>query len=136
MNGMANVFIGLLKTKFKTLPPVAHVSLQGKTVIVTGGNDGIGFEVAKQLAAFGPKEMILASRNIVKTETAIQAIKKATGDTELSLKAWFLDMADFETVKQLAERANKDLDGLDILVLNAGAIRPAFVLSKDGYEEV
>ena len=124
---MANVMIGLLRSKFKRLPAVENVSLAGKTVIGTGGNDGIGFEVPKQLAAFGPKRLILASRNIAKTKSAIQAIRGSIGETAVSTEAWSLDLADLESVKLFAEMGTQKLDRLDILILNAGAIRPRFV---------
>src|SRR5579859_3608825 len=120
---MANIVICLLRSKFKSLPAVTNVSLTGETVVVTGGNDGIGFEVAKQLAAFGPKRLILASRNIAKTQAALQGIGASIGDTAVSMEAWSLDLADFESVMRFTEMATQKLDRLDILVLNAGAIR-------------
>lgn len=132
---MAGFILGLLKSKFKTLPPVEPVSLAGQTIIVTGGNDGIGFQVAKQLATFRPSKLILASRNVAKTEDAIQAIKNSLGGAEVSMEAWSLDLGEFESVIAFAEKANKELVALDILVLNAGVVRPRFMLTKDGHEE-
>jgi hypothetical protein len=40
--GIASLILRLLKSKFKVWPPVWPVSLAGQTVIVSGGNDGIG----------------------------------------------------------------------------------------------
>lgn len=132
---MASFILGLLKSKFKTLPPVEPVALAGQTIIVTGDNDGIGFQVAKQLSTFRPSKLILASRNVAKTEEAIQAIKNSFGGAEVSMEAWSLDLGDFESVITFAEKANKELAALDILVLNAGVVRPRFLLTKDGHEE-
>ena len=47
--------------------------LSGKTIIVTGGNSGLGFESVKAFAEKGAK-VILASRSIEKGEAAKQKI--------------------------------------------------------------
>jgi NAD(P)-dependent dehydrogenase (short-subunit alcohol dehydrogenase family) len=131
-----SLFIRSLKRHwFTTIPPVGPVSLAGQTVIVTGGNDGIGYQVAKQLAALHPDKLILASRNVSKSEAAIQQIRNAVDDSNTTMEAWKLDLGSIESVKKFAARANRELERLDILVLNAGVMRAQFKLTADGHEE-
>lgn len=131
-----SLFIRSLKRHwFTTIPPVGPVSLAGQTVIVTGGNDGIGYQVAKQLAALHPDKLILASRNVSKSEAAIQQIRNAVDDSNTTMEAWKLDLGSIESVKKFAVRANRELERLDILVLNAGVMRAQFKLTADGHEE-
>lgn len=47
---------------------------------------------------------------------------------------WLIDMANFDSVKAFARRANAELERLDVLALNAGIISGAFAKTKDGWE--
>jgi NAD(P)-dependent dehydrogenase (short-subunit alcohol dehydrogenase family) len=63
-------------------------------------------------------------------------LKEATGCSEAEL--WMLDLADFASVSAFADRVMKDLERLDILLLNA-AIAPGssgsyYTATKDGWE--
>lgn len=48
-----------------------YANLEGKNVIVTGANTGIGFEVAKHFARMKPARLIVACRNEEKGKTAL-----------------------------------------------------------------
>ena len=133
---MARLVRNVKRHWFTTLPPVDPVELTGQTIVVTGGNDGIGFAVAKQLAVFHPGKLILASRNVAKSENAIKAIQSSVGSTPTIMEAWSLDLASIDSVTEFAARANRELAGLDILVLNAGVVRARFGLTRDGHEEM
>ena len=52
--------------------------MQGKTVVVTGGNSGIGFETAAALASMGARVLVTA-RNADKGRAAVSAITQRTG---------------------------------------------------------
>lgn len=45
-------------------------NIEGKIVIITGGNRGLGFEVAKQLASLKAKKVIIGCRRVDEGETA------------------------------------------------------------------
>lgn len=100
-----------------TLWPNANLPhLQGKTALVTGANSGIGFYAAKALADAGA-EVILACRN---PQKAASAIARIGGKTRLEQ----LDLADFESIHQMAARLKTQTDQIDILLNNAGVMAP------------
>lgn len=94
--------------------------LDGKVVLITGGNSGIGFETAKDLAKRGAR-IIIASRDDKKSEEAVEEIKAITGNKNIEYR--HLNLALKENIKEFAEKFNKDYDRLDILVNNAGMAR-------------
>jgi NAD(P)-dependent dehydrogenase (short-subunit alcohol dehydrogenase family) len=88
-----------------------------KTVLVTGANKGIGFEVARQLAAKG-FHVFVGARNQSAGRKAADRIVKQKG------KATFLaiDVSDSGSVSAAARELAKAADHLDVLVNNAGII--------------
>ena len=53
--------------------------LKGKIIMITGGNTGIGFESAKELALRNPAKIILACRDLNRGMKAVNDIKSSTG---------------------------------------------------------
>lgn len=86
-----------------------------KTALVTGGNKGIGREVARQLAKKG-FQVFVGARNRDAGRKAAEEIAKQGG------KATFLaiDINDNESVTGSAREFAKIVDHLDVLVNNAG----------------
>lgn len=108
-------------------------SLSGKTAIVTGGNSGIGFALAKALARRGCT-VVIASHDIGRAKAAQIEIRQLTGnDKVLALK---LDLASFASVQSFAGHCLRILRGLDYLFLNAGTILNTGRVTEDGYEEI
>ncbi|KJA23640.1 hypothetical protein HYPSUDRAFT_201349 [Hypholoma sublateritium FD-334 SS-4] len=124
-----------LKEQYNPVSAVVQADLQGKTVIVTGANNGIGFETAKHFARMNPAKLILACRSQERGEAAVKKIWEETGCSNVEL--WLLDLASFESVKAFAERFEREGTRLDLLVENA-AILPEekFVPTSDGWEPV
>src|SRR5215468_9185918 len=85
---------------------------KGKIALVTGGNRGIGKEIARQLAARGFR-VILTARDP-------KAGAKAASSIEGDVGFLALDVADDESIAQAAKSFGKESDRLDILVNNAG----------------
>ena len=106
-----------------------------RTVIITGGNSGLGFETAKKIAKDKDYRVILACRNPQKAEEAVRKIKEETGNENiLSLQ---LDTASLASVRQFA----KDYENLNIgriyaLLLNAGINGMHSGMTEDGMEVV
>ena len=88
-----------------------------KTALVTGANRGIGYEVARQLAARG-FHVFIGARNRGAGRAAAEAIAKSGG------RATFLkiDVAYNANVTAAAREFSKGADHLDVLVNNAGII--------------
>jgi NAD(P)-dependent dehydrogenase (short-subunit alcohol dehydrogenase family) len=82
-----------------------------RVVLITGANQGVGFQVAKELAA---KNFIvlLGSRNLARGEAAAKTIE---GD----VRALQIDVTDRVSISTAAERIRKDFGRLDLLVNNA-----------------
>ncbi|KAL4953684.1 hypothetical protein BDW69DRAFT_205697 [Aspergillus filifer] len=110
-------------------------SLEGKTILVTGGNIGLGKQSALQYAKHNPSFIWLAARSRDKAEVAIDEIKsQLPQDTKANIKFLELDLASFDSIREAARRVLADSDRLDILLLNAGIMAAPPGLTKDGYE--
>ncbi|WP_407572233.1 SDR family NAD(P)-dependent oxidoreductase [Deinococcus altitudinis] len=98
--------------------------LDGKTALVTGAAQGIGFEIAKGLSEAGAK-VIIADMN---PETGEAAASSIGGRFEM------LNVTDSDAVRALASR----LSPLDVLVNNAGIVRnvPSEDISDADWEVV
>jgi NAD(P)-dependent dehydrogenase (short-subunit alcohol dehydrogenase family) len=95
----------------------------GRTVVVTGGNSGLGFETARRLAAEGA-HVVLAVRDRERGEAAA---RKIGGSTEVQL----LDTSSLESVRAFAAGAP---DRIDVLVNNAGVMATDETRTVDGFE--
>jgi NAD(P)-dependent dehydrogenase (short-subunit alcohol dehydrogenase family) len=109
------------------------VDLTGKTVIVTGGNSGIGLEAARHFLNLGSK-VILAVRDEAKGKAAAQDLTRGRELDPDYIQVWTLNMSDYESILAFAEKA-KALDNLDIVVLNAAVIKATEAFGPIGYEE-
>ncbi|KAL0849724.1 hypothetical protein ABMA28_011682 [Loxostege sticticalis] len=107
--------------------------LDGKVALITGGNTGIGLETARDLARRGAT-VIIASRNVEKSEIAVQDIIKTTGNTNVHFKS--LNLLKFSSIQQFAHEFDKEYHRLDILVNNSGAILDKQDFSEDGVERM
>ncbi|XP_065293270.1 retinol dehydrogenase 12-like isoform X2 [Dermacentor albipictus] len=105
--------------------------MDGKTVIVTGGNAGIGKETAKELARRGAR-VILACRSPAKGQRAAEDILVETG---CSVVVRQLDLCSLKSVRQFADDIVRNERRLDVLINNAGIFPDRIQLTEDGYEE-
>ncbi|MCV7195902.1 SDR family oxidoreductase [Mycobacterium angelicum] len=106
--------------------------LTGKLAIVTGANSGLGFGLARRLAAAGA-EVGMAIRNRAKGEAAIKEIRSTIPDAKLTIKA--LDLSSLASVAALGEELNAEGRPIDILINNAGVMTPPERdTTADGFE--
>ncbi|XP_029316890.1 dehydrogenase/reductase SDR family member 13-like [Cottoperca gobio] len=112
-------YILLIRTLFKRSKCKGNAAIAGKTVIITGGNTGIGKATALHLARKGAR-VILACRNRDKAEGAIADIQQETGSTDVCYMQ--LDLASLKSVRCFTETFLKTESRLDLLINNAGLV--------------
>ena len=91
-------------------------NLAGKTALVTGGNRGIGFAVAKGLAEHGADIAIIA-RTKKQLETTARQIHVDTGK---KVSTYPFDLSDIKGIESIFEDIAAETKGIDILVNCAG----------------
>ena len=106
-------------------------TMEGKTCLITGGSDGIGYAAALELARMGAR-VVIAGRNAAKTEAAAQNIARETGNPSVSFL--LADLSSQREVRRLAAEVREQLPRLDVLLNNAGAIFLSNRTSVDGIE--
>ncbi|WP_078325065.1 oxidoreductase [Mycobacteroides salmoniphilum] len=97
-------------------------SFEGRTVIITGANSGLGLETARELARVGA-HVVMAVRNTEKGKAAQATI---TGSTEVRQ----VDVANLASVRAFADT----VEAADILVNNAGIMMVPQAKTVDGFE--
>lgn len=105
--------------------------MQGKTVLVTGGNTGIGKHTVIGLAKLGAK-VVFTSRNQRKGDVARAEIREAIGSQAVDFMT--LDLADFTSIERFAAEFLRKHERLDVLVLNAGLMLAARSTTVQGFE--
>jgi len=106
-------------------------SQQGKTILITGANSGLGLEAAKVLSSKGA-QVIMTARNLKSGNEAISLIKK-NADAKLNLMQ--LDLSDFASIHQFSQEFHHKYKQLDVLINNAGVMFPVKrELTKQNFE--
>ncbi|KAH7174537.1 uncharacterized protein B0J16DRAFT_182924 [Fusarium flagelliforme] len=108
--------------------------LTGKTILVTGGNTGLGAATIRLIAPHNPSVIYLTVRpvSIAQAEELVSSIKETNPD--VSIVVLPLDLSSFTSIKEFASELLKEAKQLDLLFLNAGISSTAPSLTKDGYE--
>jgi NAD(P)-dependent dehydrogenase (short-subunit alcohol dehydrogenase family) len=99
--------------------PKPTTSFEGQTVIITGSNTGLGFEGAKHVVKLGCAKLIIAVRSVEKGETAKRSLIQTTKCSPEIIDVWPIDLTSYDSVKAFAERADRELDRIDVLLENA-----------------
>ncbi|MBA2176597.1 SDR family NAD(P)-dependent oxidoreductase [Halobacillus locisalis] len=107
-------------------------SLEGKVIVVTGGNGGLGYEAVNVFAKRGAT-VILASRSVERGQEAHAKIVKETPQADVEVME--LDLGDLESVHNFAHAFKQKYDRLDVLLNNAGVMTTPYGKTKDGFEQ-
>lgn len=101
-------------------------TLSGKSVVVTGGNSGIGYATARKLKDLGA-EVMITGRNPEAVDAAA---------TELGVLGVVADQANLGDIDRLVDRAKAAFGGVDVLFINAGvaAFAPIEQLSEAQFD--
>lgn len=94
------------------------LSLDGKSIVITGGGTGLGREMALAMAAAGA-DLVIAARRL----GPIEEVAALAGDMGRRVIAISTDVTDSAQVSRLFERALDELGKVDVLLNNAGIVR-------------
>jgi len=112
-----------------------------KVCIVTGGNGGIGKEIALLMGTYG-YDVVIASRSFAAGNEAASEVNRRLaslgmdpngGDTGRCV-FMELDLSSFDSVRNFVQGFRKRYKVLDRLFWNAGLMATPFMLTSEGYE--
>jgi NAD(P)-dependent dehydrogenase (short-subunit alcohol dehydrogenase family) len=106
--------------------------MKGKTVVVTGANQGIGKVSALELAKLGA-DVVLVCRNEAKGRAAADEIRSLAPSSTIELVV--ADLASLDEVRRAANEIKAAHPRIDVLLNNAGLIVPKRRETVDGLEE-
>jgi NAD(P)-dependent dehydrogenase (short-subunit alcohol dehydrogenase family) len=101
------------------------------TVVITGGNAGIGKETAVGLARAG-MHVVITSRDRSRGSAALEEIRTRSDSDAVEMME--LDLADFGSIRRFADDFLAEHDRLDVLVNNAGLMQLHRNETVDGFE--
>ena len=102
---------------------MSTIDLNGKTVLVTGANRGIGKAITESLLANGAGKVYAAVRNVASAQPLIDTY----GDRVVAIE--------FDLSRQdLIERAARVASDVEIVINNAGVLRTSEAIADDAIE--
>jgi NAD(P)-dependent dehydrogenase (short-subunit alcohol dehydrogenase family) len=104
-------------------------ALTGRAAAVTGATSGLGYATAEGLARLGA-EVRLVVRNVEKGAEVKAQLESAVPGAQVAVQR--CDVSDLDDVRRFVDEL--DLDRLDVLVHNAGAMPPTRTESAQGHE--
>ncbi|KAI1316198.1 hypothetical protein F5Y16DRAFT_187079 [Xylariaceae sp. FL0255] len=114
----------------KPLP--ADIRLTGRTAIVTGSNVGLGLEACRQLLSRGLSRLIMGVRSQAKGDAAADKIRQDFPDATVSV--WIVDMESYSSIQKFSKKCEA-LEGIDVVILNAGLVKMAYeTVEATGHE--
>jgi NAD(P)-dependent dehydrogenase (short-subunit alcohol dehydrogenase family) len=105
-------------------------SIEGRTVVITGGNSGIGLATATELARRGA-DVVLTVRDPEQGRIATDQIRAVTGSVVTPM---FLDLASFSSIRSLALALASERGRIGVLINNAGSYVTPRRITPEGHE--
>ena len=122
-----------------TKPETSAPRLLGKIALVTGGSRGIGYAIARALAAEGCS-VVITGRDAATLKKSAEQITGLVSQTAIAkntapqVTAEVCDVRDPESVSSLFDRVKRRFGRLDILVNNAGITQPVTTVEETSLE--
>lgn len=105
-------------------------SIENRTVVITGGNSGIGLATATALARMRA-DVVITARTQDRGRTAADLIERETGRTVTPM---VLDLASFASIRSFAADVGRQIGRADVLVNNAGCYVTPRRVTENGFE--
>lgn len=105
--------------------------MKGKTVVITGGNAGIGKATAIELAKKGAS-VVITSRSEDRAKAAVSEIRSCSGNETVSYV--LVNLSSQNSVRKAAEEIKTKCPKIDVLINNAGCYASELQLTEDGLE--
>jgi len=102
-----------------------------ETILVTGATDGIGKQIAIELARHGAK-VLVHGRDKAKGDKVLDEINRDNCNENLIL--YLADFSSFADIKRMAEEIKREQSELNVLINNAGVFSKERLLTKDSLE--
>jgi NAD(P)-dependent dehydrogenase (short-subunit alcohol dehydrogenase family) len=131
-----------LKTLHKKPYPVIYptrpeLSQEGRTILITGGNSGIGFSIARSFVVSKAKRVIVASRQHDSIQAAVSKLTEEAKDSgsPTAAEGRVCDVGDLNPTASLWQGLKDDGIHVDTLVLSAASLgknKPLLEAGRDG----
>ncbi|KAK8076894.1 hypothetical protein PG996_003064 [Apiospora saccharicola] len=107
-------------------------SLEGKVILITGANSGLGKQASLDLAKHSPAMIYMAARDPAKGNEAVADVNSQVPEAHVSYLE--MDLSSFASIKKAAKTVLESSPRLDILMLNAGLMGCPPKATVEGYE--
>lgn len=107
------------------------VDVGGRTILVTGGTTGLGFETVRALAAAGAS-VVTTARSDEKGVDAIERVRALVDGADVSYE--LCELGSLASVRRFTDRFIATHDRLEVLIANAGIMAVPFGHTDDGFE--
>ncbi|KAK0614764.1 hypothetical protein B0T14DRAFT_463325 [Immersiella caudata] len=123
-----------------SVPPTpGDANVNGKTIIVTGANSGLGFEAVRQFVLLGASRVILACRSLSRGQEAVVALRSdpeiEAHNASVVFDVFELDLNDYQSGLRFSKRVKEEVKELDILLNNGGISLLQWRKSESGHEQ-
>ena len=106
--------------------------MQGKTVLITGADGGIGREITKALAKKGAT-IVMACIDLKDAKPVYEAIKQESGNENIEMMQ--VDLASLSTIREFAKQFSQKYQQLNVLINNAGVFCTKREETQEGFEK-
>ncbi len=123
-----------VRSRLEGWPSTASLPGDGRRMLVTGGNSGLGYAAAGALAAAGA-EVLVSVRDHDKGERTLTRLREDLGDDVAERVRYdVLDLGDLASVRTFAAARRAEAAPLHGIIHNAGAMFPDRAETVDGFE--
>ncbi|KAI2602393.1 NAD(P)-binding protein [Hypoxylon sp. NC1633] len=113
----------------------AKANLSGKAVFISGASRGLGRAMCVSFAKSGASKIAIGARSdLSATLKAIKEAAASAGKPEPTILPLVLDVSDPKSVGEAAAQIKEKFGHLDIIINNAGILRPAMIVDSDPEE--